>query len=44
MSTMVEVLRRLRSGGQLFVRVEHVHINDGGQAIIGNARKTDMDK
>jgi hypothetical protein len=37
----VEVLRRLRNGGQQFVRVEHVHINDGGQAIIGNVKKAD---
>ena len=29
----VEVLRRLRNGGQQFVRVEHVHVNDGGQAV-----------
>jgi hypothetical protein len=29
-ATQVEVLRRLRSGGQQFVRVEHVHVNDGG--------------
>jgi hypothetical protein len=27
----VEVLRRLRNGGQQFVRVEHVHIHDGGR-------------
>ena len=31
-ATQVEVLRRLRNGGQQFVRVEHVHVNDGGQA------------
>ncbi len=37
----VEVLRRLRSGGQQFVRVEHVHVNDGGQAVIGNVKKPD---
>ncbi len=37
----VEVLRRLRNGGQQFVRVEHVHVNDGGQAIIGNVKKAD---
>jgi hypothetical protein len=24
--------------GQQFVRVEHVHVNDGGQAVIGNVR------
>jgi hypothetical protein len=35
----VEVLRRLRHGGHQFVRVEHVHVNDGGQAIIGNVVK-----
>ena len=34
----MEVLRRLRHGGQQFVRVEHVHINGGGQAVIGNVR------
>ena len=34
----VEVLRRLRHGGQQFVRVEHVHVNDGGQAVIGNVK------
>jgi hypothetical protein len=34
----VEVLRRLRNGGQQFVRVEHVHVNDGGQAVIGNVK------
>jgi hypothetical protein len=37
----VEVLRRLRHGGQQYVRVEHVHVNDGGQAIIGNVKKAD---
>jgi hypothetical protein len=37
----VEVLRRLRHGGQQFVRVEHVHIHDGGQAVIGNVKKKD---
>jgi hypothetical protein len=36
-----EVLRRLRNGGQQFVHVEHVHVNDGGQAIVGNVKKQD---
>jgi hypothetical protein len=27
----VETLRRLRNGGSQFVRVEHVHVNEGGQ-------------
>ncbi len=32
----VEVLRRLRHGGNQYVRVEYVHVSDGGQAIVGN--------
>jgi hypothetical protein len=39
-ATQVEVLRRLRHGGQQVVRVEHVHVNEGGQAVIGNVRKS----
>jgi hypothetical protein len=34
-ATQVETLRRLRNGGSQFVRVEHVHVNQGGQAMIG---------
>jgi hypothetical protein len=37
----MEVLRRLRNGGQQFVRVEHVHTNGGGRAIIGNVQQPD---
>jgi hypothetical protein len=37
----VEVLRRLRNGSQQYVRVEHVHINRGGQALIGNMKRSD---
>ena len=37
----IETLRRLRNGGQQFVRVEHVHVNDGGRAVIGNVTKSD---
>jgi hypothetical protein len=37
--TQVEVLRRWRNGGQQFVRVEHVHVNDGGQAVTGNVKE-----
>jgi putative tryptophan/tyrosine transport system substrate-binding protein len=37
----VEVQRRLRHGGEQYVRVEQVHINDGGQALIGNVKKPD---
>ena len=32
----VEAYRRLKNGGSQFVRVEHVHVNEGGQAVIGN--------
>ena len=35
-SGQVETLRRLRHGGDQYVRVEHVHINEGAQAVIGN--------
>jgi hypothetical protein len=37
----MEVFRRLRTGCQQYVRVEHVHVNDGGQAVIGNVKKSD---
>jgi hypothetical protein len=37
-ATQVEVLRRLRNGCQQYVRVEHVHVGDGAQAVIGNVR------
>jgi putative ABC transport system substrate-binding protein len=30
----MEVLRRLRQGGHQYVRVEHVHVSDGGQASL----------
>jgi hypothetical protein len=32
----LEAYRRLRHGGDQHVRVEHVHINQGAQALIGN--------
>ncbi|MFZ3328926.1 MAG: hypothetical protein WA231_25000 [Methylocella sp.] len=41
-ATQVEVLRRLRHGGQQYVRVEHIYINDGGTAVIGNVEQPDM--
>lgn len=34
-ATQVEALRRLRGGGAQHVRVEHVHIGEGGQGIVG---------
>jgi metal-dependent amidase/aminoacylase/carboxypeptidase family protein len=35
-ATQVKTLRRLRNGDTQVVRVEHVHVNEGGQALIGN--------
>jgi hypothetical protein len=37
-AAQVEALRRLRNGGSQFVRVEHVYVNEGGQAVIGNVK------
>ena len=31
-------VRRLRNGGSQTVRVEHVHVNEDGQAVIGNVK------
>ena len=35
-AAQVEALRRLRKGNSQTVRVVHVHVNEGGQAVIGN--------
>ena len=32
----VEALAKLRRGGEQTVRVEHVHVYPGGQAVVGN--------
>jgi hypothetical protein len=32
------------NGGQQYVRVEHVHVNDGGQAVVGNVKSELPDK
>lgn len=37
-AVQTEQLRRLKGGQSQYVRVEHVHINDGGQAVIGNVQ------
>jgi hypothetical protein len=36
-AAQVEALKRYRSGGEQTVRVEHVTVNEGGQAIVGVA-------
>ncbi|MFP6728862.1 MAG: hypothetical protein VCD50_01600 [Alphaproteobacteria bacterium] len=35
-ATQLEALKRYRTGGQQKVTVEHVHVHQGGQAIVGN--------
>jgi len=35
-ATQVEALKRYRSRGDQTVRVEHVTVNEGGQAIVGH--------
>jgi hypothetical protein len=37
-AAQLDALRRLRTGSSQLVRVEHVHVNEGGQAVIGNVR------
>ncbi len=34
-TAQVEALRRLRNGGDQHIRVEHVHVYQGGQAVVG---------
>ena len=35
-ASQVEALKRYRTGGEQKVTVEHVHVHQGGQAIVGN--------
>jgi hypothetical protein len=35
-AAQVEALKRYRSGGTQKITVEHLHVSDGGQAIVGN--------
>jgi hypothetical protein len=35
-ATQVEAFKRYRTGGEQKVTVEHVTVNEGGQAIVGN--------
>jgi hypothetical protein len=38
-TTQVEALHKLRNGGKQKVKVEHVHVHQGGQAIVGNVER-----
>ena len=40
-ATQVETLRRLRHGSSKFVPIEHVHVIEGGKALIGNVNQKD---
>jgi hypothetical protein len=44
--TQVETYRRLRGGGEQNIRVEHVHVHEGGQAIVGaiNTRASGVER
>ncbi len=35
-AAQMEALKRYRTGGEQRVTVQHVHISEGGQAIVGN--------
>lgn len=35
-ATLIEALNRHRGKGQQKVTVEHIHVHDGGRAIVGN--------
>jgi hypothetical protein len=39
-TAQIEAMRRLRNGGSHYMRVEHVHLEPGAQAIIGNLEKS----
>ena len=39
-AAQIEALRKHRTGGQQKVIVEHVTVNEGGQAIVGNVQRT----
>ena len=37
-ATQLEALKRYRTGGEQKMTVEHVHVHEGGQAIVGNVQ------
>jgi hypothetical protein len=40
-AAQVEALRRLLNGGSQLIRIEHVHIHEGAQAVIGRVVKNE---
>lgn len=37
-TTQIEALKKYRNGGEQKMTVEHVHVHEGGQAIVGNVQ------
>lgn len=37
--SQIEALRKYRNGGEQRVIVQHVHVNEGGQAVVGNVTR-----
>jgi len=37
-TALMEALKRLRMGGKQTIQVQHVHVNEGGQAIVGDVK------
>jgi hypothetical protein len=38
-AAQVDTLKRYRTNGEQVVKVQHVVVNDGGQAIVGNVQQ-----
>jgi len=38
-SNAAETLRKRQNGSSQYMRIEHVHVGDGGQAVIGNVQR-----
>jgi len=38
-ASQIDVLQKYRNKGQQVIKVQHVTVNDGGQAIVGNVKK-----
>ena len=43
-TTQMEALKRYRTGGEQKVTVQHVSVNEGGQAIVGNVTQASKEK
>ncbi len=39
-TSQMEALRKYRNGGEQKVTVQHVNVNEGGQAVVGNIKQT----